>query len=174
MDAEESSLALKRCSKCGEDKSLEEFYPHKLTKDRKQSCCKVCSNAATKKSKTRNKCVDCGKAVDYQAERCVPCSKTGAHHPRWLGGRHIEERSGYVMLRINKKTVAEHKYVMEQMLGREMISGESVHHKNGQRADNRPENLELWSKSQPAGQRVEDKVAWAVELLKLYDPGRLA
>ena len=36
------------------------------------------------------------------------------------------------------------------------------------RDDNRPENLELWSTSQPSGQRVEDKVAWAAELLRRY------
>ena len=39
---------------------------------------------------------------------------------------------------------------------------------NGIRDDNRPENLELWSKGQPAGQRVADKVAWAVDLLERY------
>lgn len=33
---------------------------------------------------------------------------------------------------------------MEQKLGRKLVRGESVHHKNGVRADNRPENLELW------------------------------
>lgn len=36
--------------------------------------------------------------------------------------------------------------------------------------DNRLENLELWSSSQPSGQRVKDKVQWAIEILSLYQP----
>jgi hypothetical protein len=64
----------------------------------------------------------------------------------------------------------EHRHVMSEMLGRPLLKSENVHHINGVRHDNRPENLELWTKSQPPGQRVADKVAWAIELLELYAP----
>lgn len=67
----------------------------------------------------------------------------------------------------------EHRVVMEQMIGRALRGSENVHHMNGFRLDNRPENLELWTTNQPQGQRVVDHVAWAKMVLSMYEPNAL-
>lgn len=88
--------------------------------------------------------------------------------PAWRGGRTTNPVSGYVSIRIDGKYRLEHRVVMEEHLGRPLADYENVHHRNGQRDDNRIENLELWVTKQPPGKRPEDLIEFAQWVLSTY------
>lgn len=88
---------------------------------------------------------------------------------RWLPEEHP-----YRCMAHSRGEVLEHRLVMAETLGRPLERGESVHHRNGRRSDNRPENLELWVGNHSSGQRVIDHVADAVRVLQNYAPSLLS
>lgn len=63
----------------------------------------------------------------------------------------------------------QHRLVMETYLGRRLLTHENVHHIDGNKTNNDLNNLELWSTSQPSGQRVSDKLNWARKFLAQYE-----
>lgn len=133
-------------------------------------------------------CVTCGVLFPVYKLGVKACSKScgakardqsGAASSTWNGGK-TKTTAGYVMERApdhpdayDNGYVMQHRLVMEQVLGRKLESWERVHHKNGIRTDNRPENLELWivkgqSKKDPAGQRADDLIELLVSKAERY------
>lgn len=125
-------------------------------------------------------------------KRCVKlqrcCGLCEEHYKKYLAYGNVEEsrraknRDGHITKygyrRIwkpghpnsnNFGTILEHRFVMSEFLGRPLANNENIHHMNGDRLDNRIENLELWTSRQPPRQRVSDLIKWAHDILDKYE-----
>lgn len=194
--AEAVTFACKTCGKAFSYKpSYLREYRKKYGKD--PMYCSIRCSAVGRRADTEAKsvfvCLHCGKenpmkryevpgrSVYYRTQKfcdqaCKVAWQTAEAARRFERGeysRHVK-RHGYVWISVpslvtgKKHAVMEHRFVMSRHLGRDLYAGETVHHINGDRSDNRIENLELFSDRHGPGQRVIDKVAFAVEMLTLY------
>jgi hypothetical protein len=160
VDTDADRTLLKTCSKCNQQKPLKDFRRFAAARDGRRPACRACLSEWHKATSKPDLCA-CGRPKTKVSFQCAECAK---RKPEWR-----ISSDGYVIKTVDGRQITQHREIMEQHLGRPLRQHENVHHKNGQRQDNRIENLELWSSSQPSGQRVEDKLAWARWFIAQYD-----
>ena len=164
----------KICTKCNIEKPLDNFHLCVTGRDGRRGDCKKCVYLRQQSNgyyKHKISC-SCGKLKSQYSKKCRECNApsllTLGRIPTWRK----DISTGYIVGDIRNATgkheIRQHRYIMEEHLGRKLLDHENVHHKNGIRDDNKIENLELWSTSQPPGQRVQDKIVWCQWFLEQY------
>ncbi len=187
---------MKSCRNCSKEYNYVGFYCHwcseKLRSEKRKGIpCKSCNKIKGIYNKTFHLCSPCyRKKLEnddpvykenvrisrFKARRRHRGQDPDAPLMKKKNGEGYLDPNGYVQItrlghpNTTSKTgrIAEHTFIMAEFIGRPLKKLESVHHKNGIRNDNRIENLELWHKGQPAGQRLEEKLAWAKKFLEEY------
>jgi len=147
---------LRICSVCGKEFDSRHYS---------ETCSNACAGIR-KRLERPTACARCGGEIPFsrfrQRKYCsAECRKTPLGEKRYT-------TLGYVLIRVGTQNpsanhrgwILEHRHVIESALGRQLEKRERIHHRNGDKMDNRLENLELWTldKNHPGGVRVTDKI----------------
>jgi endogenous inhibitor of DNA gyrase (YacG/DUF329 family) len=166
-----------QCERCGRT------FSQRPSRRNRRFCSRVCYHPGRKEQK----CPRCGRLFvpkdsrkrTFCSHACIKIPNKRIPTPKVRRDKYTSTK-GYVIVyspdhpAANKNGyVFEHRLVVEAALGRLLEKGETVHHRNGLRTDNRVENLELWTGDHPSGQRVEDMIEFCKEFLARYQPEAL-
>ena len=152
------------CVRCGKPK-LNAFAKH---------CSMKCSSATTreKRPEANRVCRQCGKEFRINPAYLTRRHNAGIYCSRQCMNTYQAEhyikgidKQGYEVLTVNNKRIRVHRIVMEAMLGRPLLSSEHIHHLNGNKSDNRPDNLRLFSSSEHA--KLHSAERWERDSYKL-------
>lgn len=143
-----------------------------------RTCSVACGNVLKQKDRSVV-CTACGVSfVRPHGKQRLYCSRSCAMRERNRTGQTMKSQgavskhsSGYTVQKVGAAWVMQHRLVMEDVLGRKLLPKERVHHKNGVRDDNRPENLELWTvdHKDPPGVRLMDQITHLASKLSVEE-----
>lgn len=129
-------MITKNCKYCGKEFKVKNY---------RKDIAKFCSKSCSAKFRYEN---------DSDLIESFAYDKSGSNHPMWNGGKTVNSQ-GYILIyspdhpyKDKRNYVRKHRLVMEEHLGRYLKPDENVHHKNGDKQDNRLENLELLTKNE--------------------------
>lgn len=147
----------KVCKHCGKTFEILRAWDKNKDKHTGQFCSHECNYAYQREHITHRR-----SSINDGQPKLNSQGYVVVHRP-WHDGVAEARKNGETSTYAKSGRILEHRYVMEKILKRRLLQTETPHHLNGNRADNRPENLELWVKSQPSGQRISDLIAYVVQ-----------
>lgn len=156
------------CTKCKQEKDISCFAKDRQKKHGVRRECKKCMSLRTRKHWPERlnwqdkRCAGCKKVkkkVEFHKDStkkdglysiCKSCRAARSGAKMRSGDTWLHDAYGYLVRGVNGKHIKQHRMIMENILKRKLEPGEHVHHKNGIKDDNRPENLQIMSHSDHA------------------------
>jgi HNH endonuclease len=155
------------CEACGAS------FSHPRSQGKRRYCSAACAGNAN--TKTKLVCQWCGGDYVGRPHERRFCSRPCFYGHQSANANGTIDKAGYRRIRVDGAYVYEQRHVMEAAVGHPIPPESTVHHKNGDKLDNRPDNLELWASRHPKGQRVLDLLEYARWILDTFgaDEARL-